>query len=130
MRLFLLFVYNGKEKKIKEDVSQLLDESEDEDRGSRSLCSNDNDEIDNMHETSDDKSLDNNICDEFSQTQNLMGELYIFMDQKEIWQYSHSISHSKEKDLIMQYFVTGTWTISFAKRMFGSVLSSFMMSMH
>lgn len=56
------------EKKLKEDVSQFLDESKDEDRGDSSLCSNDIDEIDNMHETSDNKSSDNNILDGFSQT--------------------------------------------------------------
>lgn len=115
---FLLSIYNGIEKKLKDDVSQFLDESKDEDGGGSPPCSNDNDEIDHMHETSDNKSSDNNIFDGFSQTQNVMGELHILMDKKEIWR-SHSISYANQKDFIMHCI---------AKRMFGSALSSFVMS--
>ena len=78
------------------------------------MCANDNDETDHMHETSDNKSSDNNILDGFSQTQNLMGELHILMDKKEIWR-SHSISYSNQKDFIMHCFVTETWTIALLK---------------
>ena len=111
---FLLSIYNGIEKKLKDDVSLFLDEPKDEDRGGSPPCSNDNDEIDHMHETSNNKSSDNNIFDGFSQTQNVMGELHILMDKKEIW-HSHSISYANQKDFIMQCFVTGAWTVALLK---------------
>lgn len=59
-------------KKI-ESSSQFLDESEDEGRDSRTLDSNNSDEIDHVSEISDHKSSESNMFNKYSQTQNLMG---------------------------------------------------------
>ena len=58
-----------------------------------------------------------------------MGELHILTDKKEIW-CSHSISYSNQKRLHHATFCHRNLDHCIAKKMFGSALSSFMMSMH
>lgn len=67
-----------KRKLTEKDISQLLDESEDEykETGSGTLDTNDDGEIGHISKKSDCESSDDNVLDEFLQTQESVNELY------------------------------------------------------
>lgn len=67
-----------KRKLTEKDISQLLDESEDEykETGSGTLDTNDDGEIGYISKKSDCESSDDNVLDEFLQTQESVNELY------------------------------------------------------